>query len=376
MTDRDASGQTSLMEVMLAFVRSAILGKEPQVSQAGAIDWDGLMKLAHAQGLLALVWDGICRLPEDRKPARCYRISWGMSVQDIWDRYDRQKSVLGEMVSVCRRNDMRLLLLKGIGLSEAYPNPRSRASGDLDIYLFGDFEKGNRLFGDGVNRFYKKHASFAYKGVDVENHKTPLDVETRHERAVGSYLKSHLEEACLSPMGYYTFCPLSNLIYLMMHTLHHITPRNFIPLRYCLDIAVFVDAHREQLPPQQCHEVLSQFGLDRPFALFVGIGEMAFGIGLEDYRSDILRQKDLPHIKEYVLTATPRLAVGGDGNCMGLFLRKWRQVRGVYRYLPQNKELIAWEIARYNLSVWLKAKLEIPDGVPFWKGVWSRICRK
>ncbi len=87
------------------------------------VDWDGLMDVSKSQGFIAWVWDGICRLPVEQQPPRQYRINWGMSAQEIWDRYEKQKKVLAEMVEICNHNNMRLLLMKGIGLSELYPKP-------------------------------------------------------------------------------------------------------------------------------------------------------------------------------------------------------------------------------------------------------------
>ena len=105
------------------------------------------------------------------------------------------------MVEVCRQNGIRLLLMKGHGLSELYPKPQSRPSGDIDIYLFDDYEKGNFLFGDGVNSFNKKHASYDYHGVHIENHKMPLDTDTKLEREIGAYLQSDIGNVCLSTTG-------------------------------------------------------------------------------------------------------------------------------------------------------------------------------
>ena len=112
---RELPVDDSLVSVMLEFVRAAVLEREPSVPQDIEIDWDVLMDMSAEQGLLAWVWDGICKLPTELQPPRQQRINWGLSVQGIWGSYDNQKSVLKELVVVCKQNNMRLLLLKGVG---------------------------------------------------------------------------------------------------------------------------------------------------------------------------------------------------------------------------------------------------------------------
>ena len=97
----------SLVLIMLEFVRAAVLERSPHVPQNIRIDWDRLMDMAAEQGLIAWVWDGICKLPVEMQPPRQQRISWSLSAQEIWDSYGHQKSVLKEVVAVCEQNNMR-----------------------------------------------------------------------------------------------------------------------------------------------------------------------------------------------------------------------------------------------------------------------------
>ena len=90
-----------LTGLMFEFVRAAVLERGPVIPQDVEIDWNRLMDISTEQGLIAWVWDGICKLPLERLPPRQYRINWGMSAQEIWDRYWQQKKVLREMVEVC-----------------------------------------------------------------------------------------------------------------------------------------------------------------------------------------------------------------------------------------------------------------------------------
>lgn len=102
-------GQFSLNRIMFEFVRAAVLGRNPMISPNEVIDWDKLMDISTKQGLIAWVWDGICKLPQEQQPPRQQRINWGLSAQEIWQRYVQQKEVLAEIIGICNQNHIRLL---------------------------------------------------------------------------------------------------------------------------------------------------------------------------------------------------------------------------------------------------------------------------
>ena len=110
-------------EVLLELLRAAVLDQQPSIPKEVVIDWDALMDNASSHNVLAWVWDSVCKLPVEQQPPRQQRINWGLSAQEIWDAYFYQKKVLNEMLVACQKNNIRLLLLKGIGVSAIYPKP-------------------------------------------------------------------------------------------------------------------------------------------------------------------------------------------------------------------------------------------------------------
>ena len=100
-----------IVSVMLELVRAAVLEKRPFIPQNITIDWDRLMEISAEQGLVAWVWNGVEKLPEEQKPPRLQKINWSLSAQAIQERYEYQVTVLKEMLDVCKRNNIILSLL-------------------------------------------------------------------------------------------------------------------------------------------------------------------------------------------------------------------------------------------------------------------------
>ena len=153
---------------MIGLLRYGVLDERPeQLLPSSEVDWDKMMDIAATQGILAWVWDGICKLPKENQPSRLYSINWGLSAQEIWDRYYVQRQVLRQILDVCSKNSIRILLFKGIALSELFPKPESRPAGDIDIYLFDDYKRGDELFARTNVTRTNKRTGFDYQGVHI-----------------------------------------------------------------------------------------------------------------------------------------------------------------------------------------------------------------
>lgn len=259
---------------MLELLRAAVLDRDPTLDPTVNVDWDELMDRSSNHGILAWVYDGICKLPGAQQPPRQQRINWALSAQEIWDRYAKQEDVLADMVRECVENGMRMLLLKGIGLSELYPKPESRPSGDIDIYFFGEFEKANQLFcSDSNPKIDKKHAEFQYKGIHIENHYLILDTDTSQRRKASEYVLRTLDDVVPGVSNTFQLPPIANLVYLLMHLLHHLRPNTIVPLRLFIDIYFFTQKYIDGKNVGQLASKLNELDLKKSFEFVIGIGE-------------------------------------------------------------------------------------------------------
>lgn len=288
---RTANSQQQIA-VMLELLRSAVLDRDPVLDPAVNVDWDDLMDRASKQGILAWVYDGICKLPKEQQPPRQQRINWALSALEIWDRYRKQKEVLVDMVKVCDDNGLRMLLLKGIGLSELYPKPESRPSGDIDVYFGEHYEKANLLFGNDNVHKNRKHSEFVYRGVTVENHFLFLFAYNNVRKKIEEYLE---QKSCYSERnetGYYTLTPDCNLLYLLMHAVRHMNYPSGIGYRTFVDFYFLIIKNQDILTPQKCREITENFGVSHCFDLMIYIVERILAVDLKQYRLGIVPECD------------------------------------------------------------------------------------
>lgn len=353
-----------LVSIMLEFVRAAVLERSPHVPQNIRIDWDRLMDMAAEQGLIAWVWDGICKLPVEMQPPRQQRISWSLSAQEIWNSYGHQKSVLKEVVAVCEQNNMRLLLLKGVGLSELYPNPPSRPSGDIDIYLFGDFEKGNRVLAGDNYKFSNKHAEFDFNGVKVENHQSFFYHGTRLQIDVDDYILSVLPECSVSDDGYYVLPPMAGLVHLLLHTMVHLNnPVEHVTLKNIIDVAYYLFHNKNKLDPKLCGCIMRKLNLERAFDLYLQVSEWILSVDFSSYRNELsCGSKDLDNIILLLLNDTLRSPHFDNYSFVKQLIQRilyYNKTKWRYSYLRNWKSLNQGFIKK-QISFFIKSIFRIP----------------
>lgn len=360
---QDVQFRNSQISVMLEFLRAGVFNKEPVISDFNNIDWDGLMDMSVEHGVLAFVWDGICNLPQNQQPPRIQRINFSMSAQQIWDRYNKQVQALNDMIEKCNKNGMRLLLLKGIGLSKYYTKPSSRPCGDIDFYLFGDFEKGNKMFSSGHIKMSGKHAEFDFKGVHVENHFLLLNSETPYLNRIEHYLEQSLSNVRCTQEGYFVLNPDANMLYLLMHTLRHFIKSRSLPIRSLIDFGLFVRANQKELTVSVCHSVLDPFGLYKSFESLLIMVERILGLSFIDYLSGDIDRLTFNTMGQLVDSLSHKDTLSSDLPLQELLIR-FRQLLRIGRILPSELSSFSRNITRHFFSILIKRLCGIPYNRP------------
>jgi len=176
------------VETLLYLVRIAMgnaKSDDPAAESIGALtigDWEQVRRMADDQGVSAIALDGIDALySADPKPAiSCdpdqwtdFLMRWALDQAQIEKQYQSYKETLARLALLYQQQGIRMMVLKGYGLSLNYPKPQHRPTGDLDIYLFGRQEEGDRLLaeqGIAIDKSHHHHTTFRFEEVYVENH--------------------------------------------------------------------------------------------------------------------------------------------------------------------------------------------------------------
>ncbi len=221
-------------------------------------DWNGLLELAAAQGVLAVAKEGLTEREWHMIPAEL-KIRWQLSVERIESRYHRQKGAYVKLLELFSANGIRVQLLKGIRISEYYPEPSHRECGDIDIFLFDDYDKGNSLIeqqGIKVDRTGFKHSKFRFCGVTVENHKNLLNVAlNKYDRTLEPLLRKLARE---------NNNPDFHLLFNIRHMIVHLMSSGLV-LRHLADLYLLMKMERERINFEKVTEILKE---SRQFLMF------------------------------------------------------------------------------------------------------------
>lgn len=180
-------------QMLLALLRASLQQTEADSSlfqDATNTDWKACYKLSAVQGVMAIAWDAVVKLPAELLPPVAVKLSWATGVEKYEKQYSGYCAVAGELSAFYAEHGISTVLLKGVGLSTLYPVPSHREGGDIDIYTcsankskMSDAEANelaNHLImqkGISVKFDHYKHSEFVYKGVSIENHKHFVNVK-------------------------------------------------------------------------------------------------------------------------------------------------------------------------------------------------------
>ena len=166
-----------------AFLKYCLGSKEDMSRVITGMDWQELYSFASKQALLGLCFEGIKRLgeeyPEELKQTPIGRkllMTWMGKAQQIRRQNMKVNAVASKLFSMLREDGMRCCILKGQGNALMYPNPYSRTSGDIDVWVnasredITEYAKTHFEIGDDI-RFH--HLETSFDGVPVELHFFP-----------------------------------------------------------------------------------------------------------------------------------------------------------------------------------------------------------
>ena len=235
-----------------------------KLSSLSGREWCKLRDLSERQGVAAIVVDGLNILFEkcghrefgsDMSPKewQLFLLEWmgNMLMLELSNR--QQEDVMEDIAKEWKNSGCKVMVMKGQAHGRFYPHPYHRAVGDIDVYLFGDFAKGNEVakeIGADVDESWYKHAVISYKGETIENHQYFVTTRTGKgskwlEKDLEDELKREKPFAMLSPS---TVMPTVQwtAMFMTYHSCSHFLSEG-LHLKQLLDWAMLLCKHQEDI---------------------------------------------------------------------------------------------------------------------------------
>lgn len=241
-----------------------------EIDELGLIpeqEWKEIHSIALRSGVAAVIFDAITEygiaIPRRSK------MLFISSVDKIERKYDEKVRAAVKLAGIFRKEGIRMMILKGIGLSLLYPHPNHRPCSDIDIYLFGEQERGDavvsRSLSVKVNESHHHHTVFHIDGIMVENH---YDFIESHSRRSKKAIEEHLKRFAASEKAIayeldgetiYIPSPNLNALFLILHSGSHFAAEN-ISMRHLADWALFLDRYGDSVDWKSIYDIAESGG--------------------------------------------------------------------------------------------------------------------
>lgn len=361
-------------KLLLSLVRCAVRRECDAALMSIEADWNAVFALANRQAIPILVADGlqvflsvhrhVNPFVQESAADKMKRIQWLGQVVAYERFYAKYEKVMADLARVYAKAGIRMMVLKGYGLSLDWPVPNHRPVGDLDIYNFGKWREGDALIskecGVKIDDGHEHHTIFCFDGVAVENHYDFINTKAHRDAPmIEERLKRLAEQGCrtvelkdakilLPPANF-------NAIFLMRHAGQHFAGEH-LNLRQVLDWGFFVRKHHKEVDWDETIGFLKQIGLYTFFCQINAICVDCLGFDEDIFpaieRNDALEKRILSDILH------PEFAeekpASGLGAILAFKLRRWWHNRWkhplVYKewLLPMFLTLLWSHLRRYK----------------------------
>ncbi|MBB4036616.1 hypothetical protein GGR21_002522 [Dysgonomonas hofstadii] len=271
-----------------------------------SVDWETILRMATMQTVNGILYDGINKLSSEKQPPASLMRKLYQTIVCIEQSHELLNQRLTEIIPLLQSEDIGLILLKGQGVAQNYPNPVRRQCGDIDLYVGKeDCEKATELLlSIGVepeNKTKKKsskHENFYLKGVSIELHflaeklQNPI-YNKRFQNWTGYHLHGNNQrkwslnntEILLPPVNF-------NALYIFNHAFHHLISGG-IGLRQLCDWTLFLYTFNNQIDKEELYKDLKSFGLLHAWKIFgyivvnyLGLNEDIFPFYSDKYKNE------------------------------------------------------------------------------------------
>ena len=241
-------------EILINIIKASLCDKYNTTDIPHSLPmWSDLYRQATKGGVAAIVWDGVQKLiangviTNDKLPDKATKLRWALQVDNTEKLYAKQRKALLKLADIYAEHDIRMMVLKGFGISLYYPIPEHRSCCDIDIWLFGDQKRADDIISTKLNikidNGHHHHTIFHIDGVMIENHYDFLNI---HSHVSNRDIEAQLKQLAYTPEaidvdGRTIYRPNANChaLFLLRHAASHFAAVEIV-IRHIIDWGLFV----------------------------------------------------------------------------------------------------------------------------------------
>ena len=345
----------------------AAIGTEPVFERSLSSDeWRAMYGDSVVQGVTAVVFDFVRQLPKAEAPDMTLLMQWFSASTGVEQTMRRMQIKAEEFAEEMEKRDIPVVVLKGLAFAQYYPNPLHRECGDLDCYMMGKKEEGDKItveLGGAMEEAGYKHSHLTYKGMTIENHHFFTDFDDTPtgkltERVLGELIQEEHTYIGRSKLR----CPSANFnaLFLLKHAQGHFIDEG-IRMRHVLDWALFLKGEQEKVDWTRVLPMLEKTHTE----LFAGV---MTAIVLQNLRIDIhnkgllalaesAEQRMVDAVLADIMGEQPAIYVDGLWHKTKRILRRFRRMWKFRSLASESYPRMVWNA--FAFSSYLKRKVVI-----------------
>lgn len=370
---------SKLKDTFLQLIRLGI-GTSKDVKFLNDVNWSQFKALADAQGLTAVVLDGIELLKSlnvqgVQGPDQRFLLQWiGEVMQNYETRYVTYEKAISSLAGFYNQYGYKMMVLKGYACSLDWSKPNHRPCGDIDIWLFGKQKKADASLEEWVksssgstcspsvqefkiDSSHHHHTVFKWDDFSVENHYDFINVHHHKSHIKLEKIFKELgtdDSLFVDVNGERVYLPSLNLhaLFLLKHAALHFVGTE-LTFRQILDWAFFMEKHGKEVDWNMLYPIIEEHGMT-PFLNIIN-AICVENLGFDASLFTTVRYE--PSVKARVVNEIFASVYDGDKD-PDIFSRNINRFR------------------RWKANAW-KHKLCYKESMwsAFWNGVWGHLLK-
>lgn len=330
-------------------------------------DWHTIIRMAGAQTLTAVLFDGYNRLMKDYKKELTpipleQMLEWYAMVATVEAQNELLNENLLRLETFCHEAGIKTLLLKGQGCAALYPHPNHRHCGDIDLFVgreqYYAMKKLLLTKEFEIEKETRKDLHFTWHQTSVECHKMALHyynpfINKRLQRINRTEEWHNTCSFVVNGVKVGLFNPTYNAFFIFMHIHHHFVQTG-VGLRQVCDWVLHMKANEDLIDWNRLYKYVQEVRVLKAWNAFNGFAKAYLGLQLrnepiwmkkyslfdvEFLKRDIMQVGNFGIISESMLHRS--VSNGFCGNFYSYFLIFKRLCR-IYKYGPE--EILAYPV--------------------------------